>query len=30
MDVDKAIALAEQEYQAVDMTIESDRAWATR
>lgn len=30
MDVDKAITLAEEEYRAVDMTIESDRAWATR
>lgn len=29
-DVDKAIALAEDEYKAVDMTIESDRAWATK
>ncbi|HKS50145.1 MAG TPA: AAA family ATPase [Amycolatopsis sp.] len=29
MSVDGAISRAEDEYRAVDMTIESDRAWAT-
>jgi hypothetical protein len=29
MTVEEAIARAQEEYRAVDMTIESDRAWAT-